>query len=221
MSTSIPSKPLGKNGPLVPVIGFGGMGLSSFYGTTDEDSQRLQVLDRAYELGSRHWDTADMWVLFFTQNSNLWESLQTLSFWDTLVIEEYALQTNPPPLSPSHEKKKKDFKFEIKCELTRDIRYGDNEDLFGLWFSKNPEKRKDIFLATKFGAVFTPNGLTIRSDPEYVKIACEKSLKRLGVDYIDLYYCHRVDLKTPIEKTTEAMVELQKYVFPHWIQPRS
>jgi len=60
MSTSIPSKPLGKNGPLVPVIGFGGMGLSSFYGTTDEDSQRLQVLDRAYELGSRHWDTADM-----------------------------------------------------------------------------------------------------------------------------------------------------------------
>ena len=50
----------------------------------------------------------------------------------------------------------------------------------------------------------------MRSDPEYVKQACEKSLKRLGVETIDLYYCHRVDQKTPIEKTIEAMVELKK-----------
>jgi aryl-alcohol dehydrogenase-like predicted oxidoreductase len=52
---------------------------------------------------------------------------------------------------------------------------------------------------------------TIRSDPEYVKQACEKSLKRLGVDKIDLYYCHRVDKKTPIEKTVAAMAELKRY----------
>jgi len=60
MSISIPSKPLGQNGPLVPIIGFGAMGISAFYGKPDEDFKRLQVLDRAYELGSRHWDTADM-----------------------------------------------------------------------------------------------------------------------------------------------------------------
>jgi aryl-alcohol dehydrogenase-like predicted oxidoreductase len=56
---------------------------------------------------------------------------------------------------------------------------------------------------------------TFRSDPEYVKAACEQSLRRLGVDTIDLYYCHRVDGVTPIEKTVEAMVELKKSV----IQP--
>jgi aryl-alcohol dehydrogenase-like predicted oxidoreductase len=50
----------------------------------------------------------------------------------------------------------------------------------------------------------------IRSDPEYVRQACETSLKRLGTSYIDLYYCHRVDGKTPIEKTVEAMAQLKK-----------
>lgn len=50
---------------------------------------------------------------------------------------------------------------------------------------------------------------TVDSTPQYCKQACEK---RLGVEQIDLYYCHRVDQKTPIEKTAEAMVELKKYV---------
>ena len=50
----------------------------------------------------------------------------------------------------------------------------------------------------------------IRSDAAYVRQACEKSLKRLGVDRIDLYYCHRVDKKTPIEETVAAMAELKK-----------
>jgi aryl-alcohol dehydrogenase-like predicted oxidoreductase len=53
--------------------------------------------------------------------------------------------------------------------------------------------------------------MSIRSDPEYVKIAYEKSLKRLGVSTIDLYYCHRMDGVTPIEKTIGTMVELKKY----------
>jgi aryl-alcohol dehydrogenase-like predicted oxidoreductase len=51
-----------------------------------------------------------------------------------------------------------------------------------------------------------------RSDPEYVKQACETSLKRLGVEKIDLYYCHRVDRKTPIEETVNALAGLKKYV---------
>lgn len=88
--------------------------------------------------------------------------------------------------------------------------YLDSEDLIGKWF-KRTGKRDEIFLATKFGNTWRPDGtMKIRSDPEYVKEACEKSLKRLGIETIDLYYCHRVDLETPIEKTVEAMVELKK-----------
>lgn len=92
--------------------------------------------------------------------------------------------------------------------------YGDSEDLVGEWI-KRSGKRSDIFLATKCGLQRQPNGMhTFCSDPEYVKEACDRSLKRLGVDTIDLYYCHRVDGVTPIEKTIEAMVELKKYALP-------
>ena len=88
--------------------------------------------------------------------------------------------------------------------------YGDSEDVVGKWFAKNPEKRKDIFLSTKFGYVDAINPTVLRTDPEYVKQALEKSLKRLQTDYIDLYYMHRTDRKTPIETTVKAMVELKK-----------
>jgi aryl-alcohol dehydrogenase-like predicted oxidoreductase len=86
-----------------------------------------------------------------------------------------------------------------------------NEVLIGKWFQKTG-KRKDIFLATKFANTYEPGGkLTgrVRGDREYVKWACGKSLERLGVDTIDLYYQHRVDSRTPIEVTVEAMVELK------------
>lgn len=91
--------------------------------------------------------------------------------------------------------------------------YVDSEDVVGEWVRRSGTKRDDIFLATKFAVQRNPDpnvGFTVRSDPEYVKQACEKSLKRLGVDTIDLYYCHRADGVTPIEKTVEAMVELKK-----------
>ncbi|KAL9632557.1 MAG: hypothetical protein Q9204_003735 [Flavoplaca sp. TL-2023a] len=98
--------------------------------------------------------------------------------------------------------------------------YADSEELVGEWFKRNG-KRDDIFLATKFALSFNDQGGTeTHSDPEYVKAACTKSLQRLGIDYVDLYYCHsfmftktsqqRVDRKTPIEKTVEAMAELKK-----------
>jgi len=148
MSSHIPLRPLGKNGPLITRIGFGTMGLSAYYGSQLPDSERFKVLDHALELGNTFWDTADV--------------------------------------------------------------YADSEDLIGAWFKKTGN-RKSIFLATKFGNILDSNGnMTIRSDPEYVKEACEKSLARLGVEVIDLYYCHRVDGKTPIEKTIEAMADLVK-----------
>ncbi|KFY07942.1 hypothetical protein V492_06666 [Pseudogymnoascus sp. VKM F-4246] len=89
--------------------------------------------------------------------------------------------------------------------------YGDSEDVVGEWVKRSGKKRNDVFITTKFSLQRKPTGgHTFRSDPEYVKEACEKSLKRLGVETIDLYYCHRVDGITPIEKTVEAMVELKK-----------
>jgi len=90
---------------------------------------------------------------------------------------------------------------------TADV-YADSEDVIGKWIQKNPSKAKDIFLATKFGLGLA-NPQVIDSSPEYVKLACQKSLDRLEVEIIDLYYCHRVDGKTPIEKTIQAMVELK------------
>jgi aryl-alcohol dehydrogenase-like predicted oxidoreductase len=93
---------------------------------------------------------------------------------------------------------------------TADI-YADSEDVIGKWFTRTG-KRSDIFLATKFGLSFKDGTIKTDSSSEYVKAACETSLKRLGVDVIDLYYCHRVDGITPIEKTIEAMADLKKYV---------
>lgn len=79
----------------------------------------------------------------------------------------------------------------------------------GKWFARTG-LRSSIFLATKFANTQDEQGNTlIRSDPAYVKTACAKSLARLGIPCIDLYYCHRVDGKTPIEDTVRAMVELK------------
>ncbi|PYH90923.1 Aldo/keto reductase [Aspergillus ellipticus CBS 707.79] len=91
---------------------------------------------------------------------------------------------------------------------TADI-YGESEVIIGKWFQKTG-KREDIFLATKGALHYSPELVeTVRSDPEYLKSACERSLKRLGVETIDLYYSHRIDGVTPIERTMEAMVELK------------
>jgi len=71
-------------------------------------------------------------------------------------------------------------------------------------------RRNQVFLATKFGIVrgADPNVRGVNGRPEYVRAACEASLRRLGVDVIDLYYQHRVDLDTPIEDTVGAMADL-------------
>jgi len=74
------------------------------------------------------------------------------------------------------------------------------------------DRRDKVVLATKFGNVRSEKGeyLGIRGDAPYVRQACDASLKRLGVDHIDLYYQHRVDPNTPIEETVGAMAELVK-----------
>lgn len=93
---------------------------------------------------------------------------------------------------------------------TADV-YFDSEDIVGTWRAKNPTKAKDIFLASKFGITMHKDGSqTVDTSPEYARVALEKSLKRLQTGTIDLYYAHRVDGKTPIEKTVEAMAQFKK-----------
>ena len=84
---------------------------------------------------------------------------------------------------------------------------GANEELVGAAIS---DKRDKVVLATKFGNVRGKDGsfLGINGKPDYVRRCCDESLKRLGVDVIDLYYQHRVDPDTPIEETVGAMVGL-------------
>jgi aryl-alcohol dehydrogenase-like predicted oxidoreductase len=88
--------------------------------------------------------------------------------------------------------------------------FGDNEELVGKTIRP---RRDEVFLATKFANVRKkddPTYWAVSGKPEYVRAACYASLKRLGVDHIDLYYQHRVDPNTPIEDTVGAMAELVK-----------
>lgn len=87
---------------------------------------------------------------------------------------------------------------------------GDNEELVGKTIRG---RRHEVFLATKFANVRKkddPTYWALSGRPEYVRTACDASLRRLGVDHIDLYYLHRVDPSTPIEETVGAMAELVK-----------
>jgi len=106
----------------------------------------------------------------------------------------------------------------IQHALDLGVNFLDTADMYGV--GKNEElvgqaikgRRDQVILATKFGNVRSEDGtfLGVNGKPEYVKQACDASLRRLGVDYIDLYYQHRVDPNTPIEETIGAMAELVK-----------
>jgi aryl-alcohol dehydrogenase-like predicted oxidoreductase len=102
----------------------------------------------------------------------------------------------------------------IQTALDMGLNFFDTADVYGNGqneiFLGNAVKevRKDVILATKFG--FLPNESGICGRPEYVKKACDASLQRLGTDYIDLYYLHRIDINVPIEETIGAMADLVK-----------
>lgn len=138
---------LGRNGPRVSELGLGCMGMSEFYGATD-DAESIRTIHRALHLGITFFDTADMYGPY------------------------------------------------------------KNEELVGRALA---HRREEVLIATKFGNVRDPNDPTKRSvngKPDYVRTSCEGSLRRLGVETIDLYYQHRVDPGTPIEETVAAMAEL-------------
>lgn len=138
---------LGKNGPAVSALGLGCMGMSEFYGPSDQ-AESLATLHRALDLGVNFLDTADMYGS------------------------------------------------------------GANEELLAKVLAT---RRAEVFLATKFGFVrdpANPQARVVNGRPDHVRAACDASLRRLGVDSIDLYYLHRVDASTPIEETVGAMAEL-------------
>jgi aryl-alcohol dehydrogenase-like predicted oxidoreductase len=145
----VKTQKLGRNGPAISAMGLGLMGMSEFYGPS-EDSRSIAVIHHALDLGINFFDTADVYGS------------------------------------------------------------GRNEELLGRAIV---ERRNDALIATKFGNVRRPDGswLGINGRPEYVKQAAEASLRRLGVEAIDLYYQHRVDPNTPIEDTVGAMAELVQH----------
>lgn len=146
MDSAFPRRILGRGGLTVSSIGLGCMGMSDFYGPSDE-AGNLAVLHHAIDIGIDFLDTADMYGV------------------------------------------------------------GRNEELLA---NVLKTRRGEVVLATKFGNVRAPNGdfLGIDGRPEYVTAACDASLRRLGVEYIDLYYQHRVDPNVPIEETVGAMARL-------------
>lgn len=85
-----------------------------------------------------------------------------------------------------------------------------NEELVGRFLGAKKGRREQVVLATKFGIQRSADkkARSVNGQPEYVRSACEASLRRLGVETIDLYYLHRVDPSTPIEETVGAMAEL-------------
>ncbi len=105
----------------------------------------------------------------------------------------------------------------IHAALDAGLNFLDTADMYGPYTNEElvgraiQNRRNDVFIATKFGIVRDPNDPTKRSingKPDYVRQSCEGSLKRLGIDQIDLYYQHRVDPNTPIEETVGAMSRL-------------
>ena len=140
------TRTLGRPGLKVSAIGLGCMGMSEFYGATDE-AESVDTIHRAIDLGVTFLDTADIYGS------------------------------------------------------------GHNERLVGRALKG---RRDAVVLATKFGNVRDADGtfIGINGRPDYVRAACEASLKRLEVDFIDLYYQHRVDPDTSIEDTVGAMAAL-------------
>src|SRR4051794_25977189 len=104
----------------------------------------------------------------------------------------------------------------IHRALDLGVNFLDTADMYGPFTNETlvgravRGRRDGVVLATKFGNERNPDGswVGINGRPDYVRAACDASLQRLGVDHIDLYYQHRIDVNTPIEETAGAMGEL-------------
>ncbi|HET6436927.1 MAG TPA: aldo/keto reductase [Anaeromyxobacter sp.] len=112
----------------------------------------------------------------------------------------------------------------IHCALDLGVTLLDTADMYGPFTNEQligraiGDRRQGVVVATKFGQVRTPEGgRQVCGRPEYVRQACDASLRRLGVDHIDLYFLHRVDPAVPIEDTVGGMAELVRAGKVRWI----
>lgn len=113
----------------------------------------------------------------------------------------------------------------IHAAIERGVNLLDTADVYGQGHNERlvgraiRDRRDRVLVATKFGNIRDRNGrwIGINGRPEYVRAACEASLRRLGIDTIDLYYQHRVDPTVPIEETVGAMAELVRQGKVRWI----
>ena len=145
MSKNLPTRRLGKSGPMVSAIGLGCMSLSGVYGQSS-DENGVAVIQHALDQGINFLDTSDMYG------------------------------------------------------------WGHNETVVGRALKG---RRDGVILASKFGQTKGEAGKNgVNGKPEYVIEVCEASLKRMGVEVIDLYYVHRIDPGVPIEDTVGAMAKL-------------
>jgi aryl-alcohol dehydrogenase-like predicted oxidoreductase len=155
-TSAIPQVQLGQGGPMIGAQGLGCMGMSEFYGETN-DAETRATLERAIELGVTMYDTSDMYGV------------------------------------------------------------GANEKFLAPFVAAHRDR---VTIATKFGYTRTPenpNDWSIDNRPEFIRTAVDRSLKRLGVDVIDLYYMHRHDGVTPLEESIGAMADLVKEGKVKWL----
>ncbi len=154
--TILPQVQLGQDGPMIGAQGLGCMGMSEFYGETDDAESRL-TLKKAIDLGINLFDTADMYGL------------------------------------------------------------GANEAFLAPFIAAN---RARVVIATKFGYSRTkekPEDWSIDNRPDFIRAAVDRSLKRLGVDVIDLYYMHRRIDSVPLEDSIGAMADLVRAGKVKWL----
>lgn len=102
----------------------------------------------------------------------------------------------------------------VRSAIERGVTFCDTSDAYGPFTNEVvvgkaiEGRREKVQLATKFGIIHSDSGLKISGRPEYIRAACENSLKRLNTDFIDLYYMHRVDKEVPIEVSVGEMKKL-------------
>jgi aryl-alcohol dehydrogenase-like predicted oxidoreductase len=112
--------------------------------------------------------------------------------------------------------REQDFVDAIHEALEQGVNFFDTSDTYGLGQSEITlakglgNRRKDVVIASKFGVRVTPDGTVYDNSPGYIQEALDKSLKRLGTDYIDLYIIHYRDGKTPMEDVVGKLVELRE-----------
>lgn len=187
----------------VSKLGYGCMGLTGIYNDPLRDEEGISVIKHAFDQGITFFDTSDIYGVDHANEILVGKVSKWILFSVTSLNVIYV-----------------QYLFDIKpiifyCKNAFSFYKGSVESLcHDDWLSffilldqaLKQLPREKIQIATKFGITkIDSSGMFVKGTPEYVRSCCEGSLKRLGVEYIDLYYQHRVDLSVPIEDTVKDL----------------